>query len=162
MLILSASSEIFASKPDVKELLSDLIGQSSLLAPNTFAKAFLAHDEDSEQDNFILYGWKEAIEEGLEEKYSKGGERLWRIMVTKFPEQFSGGFPHSTSALAAVLQKIKTKQDREEEWAEKNAPAFRPKLLAKLKEPGIDILLPAAMWGIIFEYAVTGATWVDV
>ena len=67
--------------------------------------------------DFIEYGWKEAIEEGLKEKYPNGGRKLWNLMVSKYPDQFSGEYPSTDGALMAVLKHFKPKQDLEQEWA---------------------------------------------
>ena len=75
--------------------------------------------------NFIKYGYKEAIEEGLKEEYPDGGRKLWAVMVHDLPDQFSGEYPSTDEARAAALKNFKpTKQDREEEWAKENAPSL--------------------------------------
>ena len=72
------------------------------------------------------------------------------IMVKEYPDRFSGEFPSSENALAAVLEKFPTKQELEETWAKKNAPNFQMKL-----EMLVPDLLPTVLLGIISEYAVT-------
>ena len=53
-----------------QKLLIDLVGQPSLLTPVAFAKGFLyVAADDTSRANFIKYGYKEAIEEGLKEEY---------------------------------------------------------------------------------------------
>ena len=52
-----------------QKLLIDLVGQPSLLTPVAFAKGFLYYADDTYRANFIKYGYKEAIEEGLKEEY---------------------------------------------------------------------------------------------
>ena len=37
---------------------------------------------DFDRSNFIKYGWKEAIQEGLKEEYLCGGRKLWAVMVS--------------------------------------------------------------------------------
>ena len=55
--------------PDSQKLLIDLVGQPSLLTPAAFARGFLYAANDLDRANFIKYGCKEAIEEGLKEEY---------------------------------------------------------------------------------------------
>ena len=72
-------------------------------------------------------------------------------MVSKFPDQFSGEYPSTDEARAIALKDFKpTKQDREEEWAKRNAPNLRMKL-----EMLVPNLLPTVLLGIVSEYAVT-------
>ena len=149
--------------PNLKRLLIDFVGQSSLLTSAAFAHGFLWEDNGDYLPNFIKYGWREALEEGLKEKYPAGGRKLWAVMQHRLPNQFSGEYPSTNEARAAALENFKpTKQDREEAWATRNARAFLLKLVARLQEPDISILLPSALWRIVVEYAATGATWVDV
>ena len=50
-------------------------------------------------------------------------------MVSKFPNQFSGEYPSTDEARRIALKNFKpTKQDREEEWAKKNAPILLKQL----------------------------------
>ena len=149
-------------RPDYEKLLTDFVGQPSLITTTAFVNGFLGHDNDIIRSNFINYGWREAIEEGLKEKYLCGGRKLWAVMVSRYPDQFSGEYPSTDEARSIALKDLPTKQDREEAWAKENAPIFLPKLVAKLQEPDISILLPSVLWNIIVEYAATGATWVDV
>ena len=53
--------------PASQKLLIDLVGQLSLLTPVAFAWGFLHYADDTARANFIKYGYKEAIEEGLKE-----------------------------------------------------------------------------------------------
>ena len=56
--------------PKMKKMLIDLVGQPSLLTERIFAQIFLDSCIpffDSIRRDFIAYGWKEAIEEGLKE-----------------------------------------------------------------------------------------------
>ena len=55
--------------PASQKLLIDLVGQPSLLTPVAFARGFLYFADDTDRANFIKYGYKEAIEEGLKEEY---------------------------------------------------------------------------------------------
>ena len=57
-----------------------------------------------DRSNFIKYGWKEAIEEGLKEEYLCGGRKLWAVMVSKFPNQFSGEYPSTDEARSIALK----------------------------------------------------------
>ena len=150
--------------PDYEKLLTDFMGQPSLITTTAFAKGFLWRDDDGYRFRFIYGGWKEAIQEGLKEEYLFGGRKLWAVMVSRFPKQFPGEYPDTDEARIAALKnfKTKTKQDRELEWAKKNAPIFSRKLKAKLQEADIFVLLEPVTWSIIAEYAATGATWVDV
>ena len=65
-----------------QKLLIDLVGQPSLLTPVAFARGFLYTADDTYRANFIKYGYKEAIEEGLKEEYHDGGRKLWEVMVS--------------------------------------------------------------------------------
>ena len=65
-----------------QKLLIDLVGQPSLLTPVAFARGFLYTADDTARANFIKYGYKEAIEEGLKEEYHDGGRDLWAVMVS--------------------------------------------------------------------------------
>ena len=58
--------------PASQKLLIDLVGQPSLLTPVAFARGFLHFAGDTDRTNFIEYGYKEAIEEGLKEEYPDG------------------------------------------------------------------------------------------
>ena len=55
--------------PASQKLLIDLVGQPSLLTPVVFARGFLILLMMHDRANFIKYGYKEAIEEGLKEEY---------------------------------------------------------------------------------------------
>ena len=57
-----------------------------------------------DRTNFIKYGYKEAIEEGLKEEYQYGGRYLWRVMVSKYPNQFSGEYPSTDEARSSRSQ----------------------------------------------------------
>ena len=90
--------------PASQKLLIDLVGQPSLLTPVAFAKGFLSSADDTDRANFIKYGYKEAIEEGLKEEYPYGGRKLWAVMVSKFPNQFSGEYPSTDEARSICSQ----------------------------------------------------------
>ena len=99
---------------------------------------------DSDRSNFITYGWREAVQEGLKEEYEDGGRDLWRVMTSKFPAQFSGEYPHTDELRAAACKHLPTKQQQEEEWAEKNSVILLQKLMS------LDItqtLLPKDLMG---------------
>ena len=148
--------------PDSQKLLTDFVGQPSLITTTAFANGFLEYDDHDSASNFISYGWRDALEEGLKEKHQGGGRYLWDVMVSEYSDQFSGEYPSTDEERIAAVRSFKTKQDREEEWAKENAPIFLPKLVAKLQEPDILILLPSNRWSIVVKYAATDATWVDV
>ena len=113
------------SDPHHERLLIDFVGQSSLITTTAFAHGFLWSDHDDHRSNFIKYGWREALEEGLKEKYPDGGRKLWAVMLHDLPNQFSGEYPSTDEARAAALENFKpTKQDREEAWAEKCTGLF--------------------------------------
>ena len=120
---------------------------------------------DTSRANFIKYGYKEALEEGLKEEYDDGGRKLWNVMVSKYPDQFSGEYPSTDEARAAALKNFKpTKQDREEQWIVSNAQNPQTKLRMRqlaeyLNELGINF--PTVLWVIVAEYA-TVPTWLDV
>ena len=135
---------------NTQKFVTDLVGQTSLLTPATFTERFLTMS-GIDQGNFIKYGWREAIEEALKKKYGARGKRLWHLMVTKYPDQFSGRGPSSKKARKLALSNFRpTKQDREEEWAKRNAPNLQRKL-----EKLVPGLFPTVLLGIISEYAVT-------
>ena len=70
-----------------------------------------------------------------------GGRKLWAVMVSNYPNQFSGEYPSTDEARAVALKNFKpTKQDLEEEWAKRNAPNLRMKL-----EMLVPDLLPAVL-----------------
>ena len=138
--------------PAPQKLLIDLVGQPYLLTPTACAGGFLLYSDDTSRANFIEYGYKEAIEEGLKEKYEWGGRRLWAVMVSKYPNQFSGEYPDTDPARACALKNFKpTKQDREEEWAKKNAPI----LLKHLETLATELSFPRKPLLITAEYAIT-------
>ena len=145
---LAFASKEWYSDPSTKKPLVDLIGQPSILAPTALATELLM--EDGHQIEFIEYGWNETIAEGLRGNYRNGGRRLWRTMVKEYPDRFSGAFPSSENALAAVLEKFPTKQELEETWAKKNASNLQVKL-----EMLVPNLLPTVLLRIVSEYAVT-------
>ena len=151
--------------PASQKLLIGLVGQPFLLTPVAFSWGFLHNATHTDQTNFIKYGYKEAIEEGLKERYLRGGRKLWAVMVNEYPSQFSGEYPTTDEARSVALKDFKpTKQDREEEWARKNASnpqaMLRMKLLAEhLNELDVDV--PIVLWVIIAEY-VTVPTLLDV
>jgi len=150
---------------DSQKLLVDLVGQPSLLTPAAFSCGILYTASDTNRTNFIKYGYKEAIEEGLKEAYLHGGRDLWKVMVRTLPDQFSGEYPSTDKARDIVLKDFKpTKQDREEAWAEENAQNPQTKLRARqlaksLNELGINC--PIVLWLIVAEY-VTVPTWLEV
>ena len=149
--------------PDSRKLLTDFVGQPSLITTTAFVNGVFEHDDCSNVCNFISYGWREAIEEGLKEKYRGGGKTLWEMVVHRFPAQFSGEYPSTNGARGIALKDFKpTKQELEEAWAKESAPIFLLKLEEKLQEADISVLLPTVLWNIVVKYAATGATWVDV
>ena len=76
---------------------------------------------------------------------------LWDVMVSKYPNQFSGEYPSTDRARSIALKNFKpTKQDREEAWAKENAPSLRVKL-----EEFMPVLFPPVPLTIISEYAIT-------
>ena len=141
--------------PASQKLLTDLVGQPSLLTPAAFAKGFLHAADDTERARFIKYGYKEAIEEGLKGECLWGGRGLWAVMVSKYPKQFSGEYPNTDGARAAALKSFRpTKQDKEEEWINENVPVFLKRLETLVTE-----LLYRDLLLIIAEYAIT---WIAV
>ena len=136
--------------PGSQKLLIDLVGQPSLLAPAAFAWGFLYGANDTSRANFIKYGYKEAIEGGLNEKCLWGGRKLWAVMVSRYPNQFSGEYPNTDEARKIAIKDLPTKQDLEESWAKRNAPNLRMKL-----EMLVPDFLPTVPLGIVSEYAVT-------
>ena len=94
--------------PDSQKLLTDFVGQPSLITTTAFANGFLEHDIDDLRSDFIKYGWREAIEEGLKEKYPDGGRKLWAVMVSRFPTQFSGEYPSTDEARSSCSQELQT------------------------------------------------------
>ena len=114
--------------------------------------------DGTDRANFIKYGYKEALEEGLKEKYPDGGRWLWEVMMSKYPDQFSGAYPSTDEARRVALKSFKpTKQDREEAWVEDNAQNPQTKLRAKhLAEfsDKLGINFPLVLWVIVAEYAI--------
>ena len=107
--------------PVSQKLLIDLVGQPSLLTPVAFARGFFYPSDDTSRANFIKYGYKEAIEEGLKEEYDRWGKVVGSD-GEQFPNQFSGEYPSTDEARAVALKDFKpTKQDREEAWIVNNA-----------------------------------------
>jgi len=136
-----------------QKLLIDLIGQPSLLTPVASAWGFLGFDFDASIANFIKYGYKEAIEEGLKEEYERGGEDLWDVMVSKYPKQFSGAYPNTDEARTTALKDLPTKQDLEEAWAKKHAPILLKQLEMLVTE--LQLPLYRDLLLIVAEYAIT-------
>ena len=147
--------ECHLDNPVSQKLLIDFVGQPSLLTPVACAWGFLFIANDISRANFTKYGYKEAIEEGLREKYCKRGRGLWRVMVEQFPKQFSGKYPNTDEARTAALKDLPTKQDREEAWARENAPI----LLKHLETLATELPLPRVLLPIVTGYAIT---WVVV
>jgi len=137
--------------PASQKLLIDLVGQLSLLTPVAFAKGFLHLAGNAGRANFIKYGYKEAIEEGLKGEYPYGGRYLWTMMVSKYPNQFFGEYPSTDGTRAAALKNLPTKQDREEAWAKENAPI----LLKHLETLVAELPLYRDLLSIIAGYAIT-------
>ena len=146
--------------PASQKLLIDLVGQPSLLTPVAFAGGFLCFAGDIDRTNFIKYGYKEAIEEGLKEKYYDGGKKLWAVMVSTFPNQFSGEYPGTDEARSIALKDFPTKQDREEAWTKENAHKFQTKVLARLNQ--YLVFIPSTLVTIIHGYTTIPATWLDI
>ena len=136
------------------KLLVDFVGQPSLLTPTIFAKALLTYGDDSGQDSYISYAWREAIEEGLKKEYSGGGQMLWEEILKTLPSSFPSSYPPSAKVRTAALKRFKTKDMVETEWAEQNAPSLRVKL-----EEFMPGLFPPVPLTIISEYAIT---WISV
>ena len=59
------------SSPKSEKLLVELIRQPSLLTPAIFARGLLGYDDEFYRVQFIKYGWREAVEEGLKEDVSR-------------------------------------------------------------------------------------------
>jgi hypothetical protein len=142
--------------PSPKKLLIDLIGQPSLLTSMSFAEGFLSRANYNDRSAFIDYAWKGAIRNGLKKEYGWGSKELWQIMQKVHPARFTGEFPETEKAIAAVLVHFPTKHELEERWAKKNAPA----LFKKVRSLGFTLdFLPDVMWNIVFEYAIL---WTDI
>ena len=109
--------KLWPSYPSRRALLLDLIGQPSLITPIIFTEAFFRNGNPypNNQLDFIIYGCRETMAEGLKEAYPKGGRDLWRVLTKTFPDQFSGEYPYSDEARNAVLARFKTKQQMEDE-----------------------------------------------
>lgn len=138
------------TNPDTQKLFVDLIGQPFLLTSTAFVKAFLV-SSSMHNDYLILYGWREAIKEGLEGGYAFGGEKLLtELAQNTLPEEISREYPYSAEAQAVILEKFPTKRQLEEEWAEKNAPTLQ----GELQDLAFG-LLPHNILSAISRYAVT-------
>ena len=147
-----------------QKLLIDLVGQPSLLTPVALARGFLCAAGGRDRANFIKYGYKEAVEEGLKRNMDDGGIYLWRVMVSTLPNQFSGEYPSNDEARIIALRDFKpTKQDLEEQWLVNNAMNPQAKLrMRQLAEylGELDINIPIVLWVIVAEYA-TVSSWID-
>ena len=77
------------------------------------------------------------------------------MMVSEYPNQFSGEYPSTDGARSRALKDFTTKQDREEAWAKENAPM----LLKHLEMLVTELPLPRDLLPIIAGYAIT---WVVV
>ena len=64
-----------------RNMLIDLVGQTSLLTSTAFIKGFLDNADDNDRFSFIKYGWRVAIRESLKLEYNGEGECLWRVMI---------------------------------------------------------------------------------
>ena len=128
-----------------------------LLTPVAFVKEFYCAG-DPRRANFIKYGYKEAIEEGLKGKYKYGGRKFWAVMMSTLSNQFSGKYPSTDGARTVALKDFKpTKQDLEEAWIVNNANNPQTKLrMRQLAEYlyGLDITFPTVRWVIVLEYAI--------
>ena len=91
-----------------EKLLTDFIGQPSLITTTAFVNGSLEYDNDSMRFRFIYCGWREAILDGLKEEYLFGGRKLWAVMVSRYPKQFSGEYPNTDEARIAALKNFKT------------------------------------------------------
>jgi len=141
-----------------QKLLIGLVGQPYPLTPVAFARGFLSVAGDRDRVNFIKYGYKEAIEEGLKGEYQYGGKLLWAAMVRTFPNQFPGEYPSTDGAHSFALKDFKpTKQDREEAWAKENTPI----LLEHLEMLVTELQLPLYR-DLLFVIAGYAITWVVV
>ena len=146
------------SSPKSEKLLVELIRQPSLLTPAIFARGLLGRDSEFYRVQFIKYGWREAVEEGLREEYPGGGSRLWwDVMEREFSRRSHPEYPPSEEVRTAVLGHFKTKQELENAWTRRNAPSFQEKLQHQL-----ELLLSETIARVIVEYAATSATWLDV
>ena len=135
--------------PNAKRLLVDLIGQSSLLTAKTFAETFLSYGSNNNASliNFVTYGWREAIANGLESSYElRGG--LWDQLMSKFPGEFPEDYPPSEKVRDAVLGRFKTKEQLEETLA-KNGD-----------EETVTDELPLVPFNVVSEYAIKWITFV--
>ena len=143
--------------PVLQKLLIALVGQPSLLTPVAFARGFLEYSyQDISRINFIMYGYKEALEEGLKKAYPRGSIKLWGVMVSTHPTQFSGEYPDTDEARSIALKNFKpTKHDLEEAWAKEHAPM----LLKHLETLVAELPLYRDLLSIIAGYAIT---WVVV
>jgi len=145
--------------PAPQKLLIGLVGQPSLLTLVAYVKGFLRnYTADTNRANFIKYGYKEAIEEGLKGDYVSGGRYLWKVMVEQFPTQFSGEYPSTDEERTAALKSFKlTKQDLEEAWIVNNSKNPQMRLrMGQLAEYlyELDINVPKVLCVIIAEYTI--------
>ena len=154
----------FDGNPDMKRLLTDFVGQPSMLTGMAYANAYLdtySLFHDSSRREFIRNGWREAIEEGLKETYRSGGKKLWIVITKMFRGQFPKDYPPSEAVLKAALSNFKSKKEVEERWRVMNVVPFQRTLMTKL-DGAVGDVLPSVLTRIVFEYANTGCTWIDI
>lgn len=150
--------------PAIEKLLIDFVGQSSLLTETVYAGAYLDAYTifyDSARQEFIKRGWREAIGEGLKVEYMSGGRKLWIVITKMFPGQFPKDYPPSDAVREAALANFPSKREVEERWVEVNVVPFQKALMKKLDE-AVERTLPSVLTRIVFEYANTGCTWIDI
>ena len=109
------------------------------------------------EHDFLVFGWKEAIQEGLKQEYPGGGERLWNYMTTRMSRHFSGPYPDTDELRVEACKNYVTKQIREERWRRDNIPNFLKKLNRL-----VHLVLPLVPMRIVFEYAEPEFTWIDI
>ena len=146
-LVYHLSTEL--EDPNAERRLVDLMGQSSLLTAKTFAEAFLGYgsNDNAPLINFVAYGWREAVANGLRWGYELRG-RLWDQLMSKLPGEFPEDYPPSEKVYDAVLGRFKTKEQLEETLARNG------------DEETMTDEFPLVPFNIVPEYAVEWITFV--
>ena len=98
--------------------------------------------------NFVTYGWREAVANGLESNYGFGGARLWNQLMSNFPGEFPEYYPPSGKVYDAVLGRFKTKEQLEETLARNG------------DEETMTDEFPLVPFNIVPEYAIKWITFV--
>ena len=109
--------------------------------------------------NFIKYGYKEAIEEGLKEEYGDG-VRFVGSDGEQVPNQFSGEYPSTDEERSIALKALAHQTRSRRAWAVNNAQNPQTRLrMSQLAEYlyDLDINFPFVLCVIVADYAVVAS-----